>query len=64
MSPVRGFGPACTCGCGRPARELGNFSTSCWMGLAPRERHMLQWEASTVQFDVVAEAEQITRRAS
>lgn len=44
--PVGGFGPSCSCGCGRPARELGGLSTACWMGLTPLERAVLQWEHS------------------
>ena len=68
MSPVRWIGPSCSCGCGRPARELDGLSTPCWMALTPAERLVVQ-EASqdTVEVDVsavVAEAERITRRAA
>lgn len=54
MTPVNRMGPACSCGCGRPVRELGNLSTACWMGLTPAERWSLQWDAEH-QLDQVEE---------
>ena len=38
------FGRSCTCGCKRPARELGDYSTVCWMGLTAQERALVKWE--------------------
>ncbi len=43
MSPVGAFGPACCCGCGRPARELAGYATSCWLALTTCERRLVTW---------------------
>jgi hypothetical protein len=51
--PVLRLGPACRCGCGRPARELGGYSTPCWMALPARERALLTWEQATEPIDAL-----------
>lgn len=43
--PVTGMGPTCICGCGRPAREIGGYSTACWMHLTAGERAFHKWSA-------------------
>ncbi len=50
----RHFGPMCVCGCHRPARELGGYSTACWMGLTPMQRKVLQEDADRERGDTIA----------
>lgn len=49
-----GFGQMCVCGCRRPARELGGYSTACWMGLTPMRRKTLQEDADRERGDTIA----------
>jgi hypothetical protein len=54
MDHHHSFGQMCVCGCRRPARELGGYSTACWMGLTPMQRKMLQEDGDRERGDTIA----------